>query len=262
MDNGEVIKINPHDFSQMIVSGQIRVTETASNISALEEQLRRDPIVIKAESLFGDDFLGIEAIKTMEEKCRALGIDIKIEIPNIRFPYSVEQLEQAKMDEQKGKARMLILRPTSMIVDDVVQPITIDNLCSLFKDRNPFGTGKLFRFENWGTHIKTPFRESFAMPTKGVVPDSIDRFWEDQERLRLVGERRRNSVEAFWDILLFYANTGRKLLETRYDFTQSLWYNTTDNANHVAVGMFTEEGVHFASSQYSPSSVIGVCFAR
>ncbi len=233
----------------------------------------------RAKQLFGEDFYGEEAIHTLEEKCRAKGVYVAFEIPTTELQYSEEDLNQAREDEQDDKARMVTLRPEWMRIkvkkafgreEEIRQPVNIINLRNLFKkedkgkvtfDNNPFGDGPVFWSNTWyddQEFAKQQPKGGYAIPTKEVLPDSWDKKWEDQNELLGEGEKRREAVEAVWDLLLSYSVIGEKLLTQRADWTNS----ETSDQNRVRVG-WNSDGLGVRSwNPGNPDPDIGVCSSR
>lgn len=235
--------------------------------------------VERAKELFGEDFLGEEAIHRMEESCKAKGINVKFEIPITEFQYSESDLERAKQDEEEDKSRMVVLRPEWMRIkvkkafgreEEIRQPVNILNLRNLFKkeekgnityDNNPFGDGPVFWALTWYNDqefAKEHLKGGYSMPTKEVLPDSWDKNWEDQNELLGDGERRREAVEAVWDLLLSYAVTGQKHLTQKADWTNSL----TSDQGRVLVNWDSGGLLVLYWDPGDPHPYIGVCSSR
>ncbi len=226
--------------------------------------------VERARQLFGENFLGVDAIHVMEEKCKAAGIDVKFVIPalgnfdtlGLNVGVSNELLETAKADEQRGRSRLIVLRPELMVVNRESKPITILSLRDLFKDKNPFGQGKLFYRQNWFENedfAKEGLKPSIGLPTKEVLPESLSRKWDEQTPLLEPGEHRREAIETLWDSLLYYSATGKKVLEQHLDWGQT----RASGGRLVSVGNFDSDGVFvFRLSPGYSDSVLGVCPSR
>ena len=238
----------------------------------------------RAKQLFGENFFGEEAIHTFEEKCQDKGINVKfVDIPT-QFQYSDEDLDQVKQDEEEGKERMVILRPQWMVVkegnQDVRKPVTILNLRELFKtetrtrsgirttieinyDNNPFGDGPVFYKHNTDWFAEEEFAQEqmklgYGLPTKEVIPDSWSKSWDEQSALFGEGEKRREAVETVWDSLLYYATTGKKILESRWDWTNS----QTSSQGRVLV-YWDSDGLDVDRwNPGNPNSNVGVCSSR
>lgn len=225
----------------------------------------------KAEQLFDEDFLGEDAIHIFEEKCRANGINVQFEIPSVVFQYTEQQLKDAKEEENKNKARLVSLRPEWMTVNGTRQQVNILNLRNLFRkesngivtyDNNPFGTGAVFYTNTWfdtgENFAKEQLKAGYALPTKDVVSGSWNKKWADQTTGFDPGERRREANEAVWDILLYYAKTGNKLVTTRWDWTNS----QTSGRRRVDVG-FYRDGLSVGGwFPGLPDVSLGVCSSR
>lgn len=224
--------------------------------------IERGKLIDRAINIFGEDFLGRKALYIMEEKCKAAGIDIGFEtLPVTGFHYREKDMDQVEKDIQKGKTRLLILRPGSMILNGQKSPITLRNLRNLFAEKNPFGDGNVFfsgkEYDNRDSFINESLVSRYAMPTKEVLQNSLDIDWHKQELLLEPRERRRTAVETAWDLILYYAVTGKRLLDGTYDWGQS----QSLNFNYVCVGDFDTHG--FGINVFIPSAAhdfkVGVC---
>ncbi len=235
--------------------------------SQLEQGDFRNIALERAQELFGEDFLGEEAIHLMEDKFKAIGVSVQFELPDIDTPYEEDYIETAKEDEKQGKARLFVRRPEFMTLNGVRQPITLLSLRQLFKSTtgtslNPFGTGAIFYDQDW--HDSEPFAKAqmkggFAMPTKEVIPGSTNKTWNQQQALLGADERRREAVETAWDLMLYHSTTSKKILEDKYD-----WGNALSSGGHrVCVGGFSEDGFDVDGNRPSDSDdVLGVCSSK
>lgn len=89
-------------------------------------------LIEKARRIFREDFLGLEAIQGMEEKWKDAGIDIMF-IASSKFSYTDFDLEREKQGKQNRRARLLVLRPSFMLVNKQKLPVTLNSLGDLFK---------------------------------------------------------------------------------------------------------------------------------
>ena len=260
MANENLLPFDPNKVPDLIRQGEIRVVSTPTLPSPEPAVVPTSRAVERAKQLFGEDFLGEEAIHLMEQKCQAAGINVKFEIPQSVLDNAI--LEEAKRDETKGRARLVVLRPESMTVDGERKSVTLVNLRDLFKDKNPFGQGKIFYDENWyddQDFAKEPMKAGYGMPTKEVLTNPLISTWNMQQKLLEAGEKRREAVETAWDILLYYANTGKRSLVNYFDWGESL--ASTDN--HVAVGSFDSNGLRVRKWVTEHTfEFIGVCPSR
>lgn len=276
------LPFDPDKVPDLIKQGKILVVR-ASTLSPVVPEPTATPngrFVERAKQLFGEDFLGEEAIHVMEQKCQTEGIDVRFEIPQIgRFDASAlhvgltdAQLETAKADETRGRARLVVLRPEFMVVNGERKLLNLINLRDLFRknkesgqfayDNNPFGSGIIFYKQDWYNDqdfAQEGMKAGFGVPTKEVLRDSVSKTWDQQQSLLLPEEKRRESVETAWDTLLYYAVTGKKLLSSRRD-----WGNTRASSGHlVNVGDFDSNGLHVGGWHPGDSDPrIGVCPSR
>jgi hypothetical protein len=275
---GEILRLKPDQVINEIRQGKIAVVSAPKPV----ERPKSESIgTEKAKRIFGENFLGPEAILVMEDKLWARGVKVEFEIPKIDFPYSEVDIEKASRDVSKGKSRMVVLRPEWMIVkegnQDVRKPVNILNLRDLFKnqtkdgsgrvicvsyDFNPFGKGSVFYSQDWYDNrdfAKEPLKAGYAMPTKRILPNSTNITWNDQQTLLEPGERRREANEAVWDMILYYASTGKKILGYRFDWTSS----RLSDGRPVGVSGFASGGLCLNSWFPSISGdVLGVCPSR
>lgn len=228
-----VLSFTREEVERMLKSGEMKIISNPAGIVYAEPRIT-DLNIEKAKKLFGENFLGKEAINTFEEKCRVKGIDVKFEIPDMPFPYSQQELEEAAKNK-RGGGRLLVLRPGWMRVGGDRQQVNIFNLRELFKSKisndwayyskNPFGKGSVFISAS-ATYINEryfyePLQEGYAMPTKKILRD-LNKTWDQYNDLLEPGEKRRTAVEAIWDMLLYYGTTGKKMLTTADDWTDSM----------------------------------------
>lgn len=277
MTNENLLPFDPNKVPDLI--GQRTITTPTLSI---EERLVGETRTHeRAKQLFGEDFLGEDAIHVMEQKFQTAGIDVRFEIPQIidtfnsygmRVGLTDQILEIAKKDETTGRSRMVVLRPEFMDVSGVRKEVTLSNLRKLFIKEsqdsngnskieyiNPFGDGDVF----WrGFHELTDDHliAGFGLPTKEVIDDSLNKDWDVQQKLLLPGERRRLPVETGWDVILYYAKTRKKLLENTSD-----WTGYMSDGHFVYVGPFFSDGLYmnrvrplFGNSRIN----LGVCPSR
>ncbi len=286
MTNENLLPFDPNKVPDLIKQGKVKVI--TAPLPPIVEPIGGIRSNEQAKQLFGEDFLGEEAIHIMEQKCQIKGINVTFEIPQIgsfdsnafRFGLSDEILETAKADEATGRARMVVLRPEFMTVDGERKPVTLLNLRDLFRkeeqdpddaneiivtDNNPFSDGAgeaIFYDQDWyddEEFAKQPLRPGFGLPTKEVIDDSLSKKWGEQQALLLPEERRREPVEVAWDAILYYAATGKKVLKQTWDWTGQ----RTSDGYLVYVGYFGSDGLVVRS--WDPGDAgegVGVCPAR
>ena len=207
-----ILRLKPEQVIQEIQGGQIEVIR--GDFPTPVEPLPRveSAGVEKAKNVFGENFLGEEAIHLMESKFQVAGVNVKFEIPQVSLPYFDADIENARQDEVRDRGRMVVLRPQWMVVKEgnkeVRKPVNILNLRELFKkeaknllgkvtkvtyDNNPFGTGAIFYVQDWcdsKDFAKESLKPGFGMPTREVIPGSTSKTWNDQQALLEPGERR------------------------------------------------------------------------
>ena len=150
----------------------------------------------------------------------------------------------------------------------------------MFK-KDPNGrSGSLFYHSSSGDWYKD---EKFAKATgeiklqwslvkKELLDGSTNQTWNDQETLlkqyegglrrkgaMAVNVRRRTATEAAWDTMLYYGNTGERLLGSVYDWGQT----KSSGGDLVCVGKFGSTGLLVSSFHPGDSSSpLGVCPSR
>lgn len=271
MASENLLPFDPNKVPDLIKQGKIRVVGAPTVPSAPE------PVVIpssraveRAKQLLGEDFLGEEAIHMIEQKFQVAGVNVRFDIPRANLMDPV--VEAAKADEAHSRARLIVLRPEAMVVNGERKPLNLINLRELFRkdrrgrefayDNNPFGNGTIFYKQDWydgQDFAQESMRAGFGLPTKEVIRDSTSKTWDQQQSLLLPEENRREAVETAWDTLLYYSNTGKKLLTNRWDWGNSL----TSLGYRVHVGVFDSNGLHV--NDWYPSGSredVGVCPSR
>ena len=168
----------------------------------------------------------MDAIHIMEDKCKAAGIDISFCFPltydDSLFPYSDQDIQTIQNDASVGKARIIILSPSDMIVNGHKEPISIFTLVRLFKEINPFGEGRIFHEDDFDDDNSYPVGAlvpGFACSTKCCIPNSYKFLGLINKHVKRDGGSRREAIDTVWDILLYYAVTGKRLLENEFDWT-------------------------------------------
>ncbi len=264
---GEIFRLKPDQVVDLIKQGQMEVINHNPPPEPLAISNRKTE---KGKLLFGENFLDQEAIHVMVQKCQAKGINVTFEIPQagaldlngLRTSLSPDVIEAIKADEAKDKKRLVVLRPEFMIVNGERKPVNLINFRSLFGTINPFGRGELFYGSPWydsEDFARQPLRPGFGLPTRNVVRKTLNKTWTDQESTLEPGERRREAIEAVWDTILYYAATGKRLLQNTYDWTSS----RASDGDLVSVGAFDSNGLDVGSwSPEDSGSDVGVCPSR
>jgi hypothetical protein len=223
----------------------------------------------RAREILGQDFLGVEAVRTVEERINLLrpaeteltfNLD---EVPEI--PYSAKDLELAK---ENGE--MLILRPGSLI-DIIEQDITLADLVSLLKTQPGLFRTTAFSADDPYAHALGDIKLGWALVKKEVLIRSTSKTFEEQEQelrtysteLRERGAdkttvKRRTATEAAWDIAAYFLNTGERLLVHTADKTSSR--SLLDD--NIVVGLFGHKGIAISQSDTRPYQNIGTVSSR
>lgn len=236
------------------------------------EKAAADSMIEKAKEILGQDFLGYEAVQTMANKIKAVGINVEFKVQDIPFPYNEKDLELAKQNEE-----MLVLRTGSMDINGQPAQLSLLNFRELFKIDPKGGTSPLFFPTDW--YANEPFAKEpghlglgWALVKKDVLPNTTSKNWNEQEQIlqqyaytlqqrdgKETKVRRRTVTEAVWDTMLYYTNNNSKVLQDKYDWTQT----RASSGRLVYVGVFDSIGL--LVSNYFPDrsdSLLGVCPSR
>ncbi len=226
----------------------------------------------EAREIFGKDFLGPEAIKSV------YGVELTPdELQEVEdIPFTREELEQAK---QLGM--MLVLRVPRLGEGQTERPLTIDSTRELFSGGDTLGDPKKkkermfyskkgagwYDAEKFATQ-DTP-KLGWGLVMKSVLPDSLSKTWEQQEEVlkkwakdnnidpSLV--KRRTPVEIAYDTLIYYGENKESLLADEYDWTDM----QSSGGRSVYVGDFDSVGLSVnRHSRGSAGSRLGVCPSR
>jgi len=241
------------------------------------------PMIERAKEVLGRDFLGVGAIKKLEQELEKVGVNVEFitrdENGNLPpFPYTEEDLKLAK---ENGE--MLVLRPKAILRGGREVPLTLIEFRELFR-KDPLGKMQTvvysFRADarDWykGEKFATSTGEiklGWSLVKKDVLDGSTNTNWNDQEQLlrqyeaglkrkgaKNTSVKRRTATEAFYDELLYYVNTGERLLPNKCDWTQT----RTSAGTLVHVGYFGSYGLHVRSNYTSDYLIyhLGVCPSR
>jgi hypothetical protein len=236
------------------------------------------PMVERAKEILGHDFLGVEAIKKLEQELKKVEVNVEFATDRLpSFPYTEEDLQVAKFNDE-----MLVLRPGVMLREERKEPITLIEFRELFK-RDPLGKMQTlfysFRSDAYDWYKKElpatqpgEINLGWSLVKKNVLDGSTDTNWDDQEKLlrqygrglkrkgaKNISIRRRTAVEAVYDELLYYINTGKRLLPYKLDWGQS----RTSTGRFICVGYFASGGLNVSAFRpKEPNSTTGVCPCR
>ena len=280
MTSENLLPFDPNKAADLIKQGKIKVvtTPTPSVVALPEQPMAEDKMMERAKDILGRDFLGPEAVRTMQTKLKTVGVDVEFPIDNLPpLPYGEQDLQLAK---QNGE--MLVLRAANKRQAKSEIPLTIVDFREFFRQDpdhkldTPFYTFRS-NANDWypseGFAAKPgEIQLCWTLVKKEIMKNSTDKNWSKQEDLlkdyvsdlKRKGAtntevRRRTAMEAIWDTMLYYANTGEQLLGDKYDWTNSL----ASNDNRVHVGAFASDGLHV--NGWLPRSSredIGVCPSR
>lgn len=200
----------------------------------------------EARSLFGDDLLDADAVRSL------LGTYPE-QAPEI--PFSRELATAARAD-----GCMLVLRPQSL---PGVGPVTLAGLRELCANRDGFvafagedpwfvddeAVNAVAAEPGWALVAKEPWRE-----TLNLVYDRAD----VALRRRAAGQpwRRRRAAEIAFDTLVYAVARGKRLLGDRWDWSST---HSHDGA-FVNVGAFGDKGLDVLSySKAVKHGALGIC---
>lgn len=273
----------PHgQLEKFIQQGKMEVVTTIRNVSPTPEiHPSSDRMAERAKDILGKDFLGIEAITTLEKKLGMVGVDVRFDLDTVPpLDCNEGDLQFAKQNNE-----ILVLRPAKMrmqLTKAVSMPITLLNFRELFrkdpnkdmqtvfysfrKDANDWYKNEAFATEMGGVKL------GWAFVKKEPLDDSFDKTWKEQEEalkkyvntlshtpLIRTNVQRRTALEATWDSMLYYINNKERLLPDKYDWTKS----RASDGSLVLVGAFDSRGLDVDSWDAGDSySNIGVCPSR
>ena len=282
----ETLSLPPGSTRGLIKNGEM------TRLTQPKEQSTGTPMIERARELLGQDFLGEEAVRTMEDKLRSIGVTVRFNLDNAPPAYwNEEDLAWAK-----DNGEMLVLGAESMDREDVGTfdasglhaqgghtPVTLITFRELFRAGDPLGQANTLFYPFQSDVNDWYAQEGFANQShrihlgwrfvkKDLLEGSVGKKWADQTQLLKQYEeglqksgalrntpRRRTATEAAYDSLLYYLNTGGRLLPYRADWTQ----DQSSDGNRVDVGRFGQEGVsvrHWLPNH--PLPVLGVCPTR
>ncbi len=276
---GRVAKLDPYRRFKRPVSAEAEELLGEEVVEAEEPQVENlGGMMERAKEVLGRDFLGKDAIRTMEQKLKAIGVNVEFDVDKLpAFTYTEQDLQLAK---QNGE--MLVLRPDTMLRGGREVPITLRELQELIK-KDPLGkSGTPFYHSSsvdWYADEKFyktagvgEIKLQWALVKKEVLDGSLNQTWNDQETLLKQYQgglkrkgatsadiKRRTATETVWDTMLYYTNTGERLLGGVYDWGQT----RSSLGSLVFVGYFGSTGLNV--DDYDPGlsvSSLGICPSR
>jgi hypothetical protein len=248
---------------------------------AIFKAFSESPKLQEAKEIFGKNFLGPEAVdKFFRMGLMGLPPEKLRELETI--PFSREILERAK---QIGM--MLVLRFSN---DENGAPLTINNMrdmiwgllnhegssgytlgdskeeeLRIFKNYNEYGRGPKAWYDEEEFATKSTPEIGWSLVMKHVLPESIGKSWDDQEKILKEwaqknnfdpnAVRRRTPVEATYDELIYRSTNTYSPLDL-YD-----WTSVQDSEGRfVLVSDFHSDGIGFnAYSRDERDNDWGVC---
>jgi hypothetical protein len=288
-------RLSPLDVAP--VRKDIKLLQQILETGEIPEALFQKRRMKDAERIFGEDFLGPEAVE------KTFGVELSPdEVPDI--PFTKEEMERAKELDQ-----MLILRTDK---DPSGGDLTMYKMGKIFDEH---GNGKLLFNTDWynGEQFfnETAQTPSWALVSKDLIPNSTNKNYlqqtqviadyiikevyrgqplpakyavaiEEFDRLKdrintLMGQNRfeeasqrlselmlnqftrRTAAVATYDLALRTQNNDERLLEGKYDWTMS----RSSSGYLVSVGNFVSDGANV--SRWDPglvSSSLGVVLSR
>lgn len=277
----ELLPFDPNKVSDLIKQGKIKVVSAPSAPIATtptEGPAIADRMMERAKDLLGKDFLGLEAVRAMGVSLRAVGVNVEFGLDNIPpLDCNERDLEVAK---QNGE--MLDLRIPLQRVNGQEEGITMMNFRELFRQDPTGNIATLFYSfrpdaSDWYptedfAKLAGEIKLEWSFVKKEVLNGSTSKTWNQQENLlKKYGEDsqrkgasrtnigRRTAMEVVWDTLLYYTNTGERLLDGKYDWTKSF----ASYGRLVLVGAFVSGGL--GVYRWSPGRShprLGVCPSR
>lgn len=281
----EVARYDPYGVRRQTVETEIKeLLREKKNDPAISRATIEKPVPSivatpeRAKEILGKDFLGIEAIREMENKLGTVGERVRFETDQLPpIPYTEVDLTLAK---ENGE--MLVARADTMF-DEYRNPsyVTIINFRELFKTDPRGGPGTIFyAFRNVGNNwyngenfaVKAKkIKSGWALVKKEVLDKSGETSWTNQEKLlhdygeslknRGAGHYkidRRTATETVWDIILNYVNNGERFIMCDWGKSRSALYG-----GYVYVGGFDSLGIIIQDSGPNTTATRnGVCPTR
>jgi hypothetical protein len=192
---------------------------------------RANPMIERAKEILGKDFLGVEAIRQVEEVLRGFGDNVEFSLDTLPdFPYTEKDLQIAKKNGE-----MLVLRPTTMMRDMRHTDITMNELVQMFYPGN-LSVRIHPQQELDQTKLQTSWRLVKKQPVTGSPygNSTVHKTIEGEYRAGLQRNgadhfetRNRTVAESVWDTLLaYYVNNEIPPQKEFIDFV------TTKESNH------------------------------
>jgi hypothetical protein len=274
-----VARLDPyHRFNRPAAQDAEELLAGEASIGELVSNEGGETILDRARKILGQDFLGFEAIRKLEDELSHVGVNVEFALHRVPpIPYTEDDLRAAK-----SLGEILVLRPETMRVGDREVPLTIIDFRELFHT-DPRGemTNIMYSFRpganDWYKEEEFATQPGeitlgWALAKKDVLDGSTNSSWNKQEDLLrqyestlrrkgayTVAVRRRTATETLYDIVLYYINTGQRLLADVFD-----WGSTRPNGGHpVCVGGFDAYGLRIYSRiPERPYSDLGTCPSR
>lgn len=279
----QLLPFDPNKASDLIRQGKLKVVTTPITPAVSPHPTHEAPggqkMIERARDLLGRDFLGVEAVKNMETKLKGVGVNVEFSLNNLPdFPYNEQDLQVAKRNGEMVVLRAGVNRsgrkndtPLTLIgFRELFRKDPSSNLEAVFYSFHKDATD-WYKTQDFATH-PGEIQLGWAIVKKDVLPDSTNKNWNQQEEvLKNYGAkiksdkagnpvvRRRTATETAWDTLLYYTNTGERLLEKVYDWTKS----RASDGSLVDVGVFGSYGLLVV--RWDPEgaySSVGVCPSR
>lgn len=276
MPEEEILSLPQGSAKNLIKKGEMTILSLAA---PSKEPSPGSHMYERARELLGQDFLGIEAVQTMEDKLKQIGINVKFDLENIPTPdWNEEDLKWAK---EKGEA--LVLEVSTMIKDGKKSAVGLIDFRELFRQGDPLGQIPTLFYSFRPDASDWYKQEDFAVVggkiglgwrfvKKEVLEGSTSKNYSDQSRVikqyekelsksgaARKSQRRRTATEVAYDSLLYYINTGERLLPNTVDWTE----DQSSDGLRVCVGLFDALGLdvdYWPPGNSSPD--LGVCPSR
>jgi hypothetical protein len=254
------------------------LADQAAAVDGSSLNRRRDSILDRASEILGQDFLGLEAIRKLENELKKVGVNVEFVLGIVPpIPYTEDDLRAAR-----ALGEMLVLRPETMRLDGREMPLTLIEFRELFhsdpRGEMPDilysfrpGANDWYKEEDFANE-PGEIKLGWALAKKDVLDGSTNCSWNKQEDLLreyegtlrrkgayTISVRRRTATETLYDIILYYINTGQRLLADVFD-----WGRTHPNGGHpVCVGGFDVYGLRvYSRMPERPYSDLGTCPSR
>ena len=268
MPEEEILSLPQGSAKDLIKKGEMTIL---SPTASPKEQSVEGPMIERARELLGRDFLGVEAVRNMEEQLKKVGVDVQFDLENV----PPADWNEADLQWAKDKGETLILGAESMTRDGRAISLNLIDFRELFRSGDPSGQTETLFYSFRPDANDWYANEDFAKEVgriklgwrfvkKDLLEGSTSKTWTEQTNVMREYEeglkkttvtrsqpRRRTPIETAYDLMLYYMNTGERLLPDKYDWGES---QSSDGDRSVCWGLRPGGRVRrrLASWQFAP----------